>query len=107
MSNMESAAGRAWDTTLRRRWVLLVLHGEAKAEAGACTSSAIELGVSLCAIQMIVDAESNEGKGGDTKEGLKEWFSRIRGCECEEMGIEKKEEVDDGQRARCTMPSFG
>ena len=61
MSNMESAACWARDTTLR--WlILLMLHD------GVCTSSAIELGVLWCAIRKIVDEESNEGKGEDMKE---------------------------------------
>jgi hypothetical protein len=60
MSNMESAACWARDTTLR--WlILLMLHD------GVGTSSAIEIGVLLCAIRKIVD-ESSEGKGEDTKD---------------------------------------
>jgi hypothetical protein len=48
MSNVKSTACRTGNTTLR--WlILLMLHDD-----GTCTSSAMELGVVLCAIQMIV-----------------------------------------------------
>ena len=58
MGNMQSSASRAWDTALRRRILLVVHDGRARR---------VRLKVFWYAIQMIVEGESNEGKGGDTK----------------------------------------
>ncbi len=59
MGNMQPPTRWAGNTALRRN-ILLVVHDGRHVE---CELN----GVLVCAIQMIVDEESNEGKGGDTK----------------------------------------